>query len=54
MKDNYPIVIIKNEDRVKYYETLDKAHITGNYDDFIKLVAKSLNESLNLYLNMID
>jgi len=54
MKDGYPVVIIKNEDRVKYYETLDKAHTTGNYIDFIKLVAKSLNESLDLYLDLMD
>jgi Fic family protein len=54
IKNGYPIVIIKNEDRAKYYESLDKAHTTENYDDFIELVAKSLNESLDLYLELID
>ena len=54
IKNGYPIVIIKNEDRAKYYESLDKAHTTGNYDDFSELVAKSLNESLDLYLELID
>ena len=54
MKNGYPIVIIKNEDRAKYYESLDKAHTTGDYDDFIELVAKSLNESLDLYLELTD
>ena len=54
IKDGYPIVIIKNEDRAKYYESLDKAHIAGDYDDFMKLVSESLNRSLDLYLELID
>ena len=54
IKDGYPIVIIRNKDRARYYESLDKAHTTGDYDDFIKLVSESLNKSLNLYLELID
>ena len=33
-------MIIKKEDRLEYYEALDKAHITGNYTDFVKLIVK--------------
>ena len=54
MKAGYPIIIIKNEDRVRYYESLDKAHTTGDYSDFIDLVSKALNSSLDLYLDTID
>ncbi|MCK8824874.1 Fic family protein [Fuchsiella alkaliacetigena] len=54
IKDGYPVAIIKNEDRVKYYQSLDRAHVTENYDDFIELVAKALNRSLDLYLKLID
>ncbi len=53
IKGGYPIVIIKNEDRAKYYESLDKAHITGEYDDFIELVSKALNRTLDLYLDLV-
>jgi len=53
MKDDYPIVIIKNEDRVRYYEALDKAHITEDYNDFIKLIVEASNRSLDLYLDLI-
>ena len=54
IKEGYPVVIIRNENRAKYYESLDKAHTTGNYYDFIKLVSESLNRSLDLYLELID
>ncbi len=50
MKNGYPIIIIRNEDRVKYYETLDKAHITGDYSGFVDLTIEALNRSLDLYL----
>ncbi len=54
MKNGYPIIIIRNEDRVKYYETLDKAHITGDYSGFINLTVEALTRSLDLYLKLIN
>lgn len=54
MKAGYPIIIIKNEDRVRYYESLDKAHTTGDYSDFINLVSGALNSSLDLYLDILN
>ena len=53
MKKGYNPVIIKKEERLKYYDYLDKAHITGNYTDFIKLITKLEIESLNKYLKML-
>lgn len=46
-------VIIKKEDRLEYYEALDKAHITSDYTDFIKLITKLEIEMLNKYLKLI-
>ena len=54
MRNGYPIIIVRNEDRVKYYETLDKAHTTGDYSGFIKLIVEALNSSLDLYLKLIN
>ena len=54
MKNGYPPVIIRNEDRVSYYESLDKAHTTDDYSDFIKIIKETLNRSLDLYLELID
>jgi len=54
MKDGYPLVIIKVENRLAYYEALDKAHTTEDYKDFISLVAIEVKDSLDLYLRAIE
>lgn len=53
MNSGYNPVIIKKESRLKYYEVLDKAHITGNYTDFVKLVTKLEVEMLKKYLELL-
>ena len=53
MNSGYNPVIIKKEDRLKYYEALDKAHMTNDYTDFIKLVTKSEIEMLKKYLELL-
>lgn len=45
--------IIKKEDRLEYYDALDKAHIIGNYTDFVKLINKLEIEILNKYLELL-
>ena len=53
MNSGYNPVIIKKEDRLEYYEALDKAHTTGNYTNFVKLVTKLEIEILNKYLELL-
>ena len=53
MNHGYNPVIIKKENRLEYYEVLDKAHTTGDYTDFIKLVTKLEIEMLKKYLKLI-
>ena len=53
MNKGYNPVIIKKESRLKYYEALDKAHTTGDYTDFVKLVNKLEIEMLNKYLELL-
>src|SRR5699024_11157229 len=54
MKDGYPPVIIKAENRLAYYEALDKAHSRQDYKDFIDLVATEEKDSLDLYLKAVQ
>jgi len=54
MKDGFPPVIIKVENRLAYYEALDKAHTTEDYRDFISLVEREVEDSLDLYLSAIS
>lgn len=53
MNYRYNPVIIKKEDRLEYYEALDKAHTTGNYTDFVKLITKLEIEMLKKYLELL-
>lgn len=53
MNYGYNPVIIKKENRLEYYEVLDKAHTTGDYTDFIKLVTKLEIEMLKKYLKLL-
>ena len=53
MNHGYNPVIIKKENRLEYYEVLDKAHIIGDYTDFIKLINKLEIEMLKKYLKLL-
>lgn len=54
MNHGYHSVIIKKEDRLEYYETLDKAHTTRDYTDFVKLITKLEIEMLKKYLELFS
>ena len=54
MRSGYVPVIIKKDNRLKYYKALDKAHTTGDYTDFVKLVTKAENEMLDRYLSVVE
>ena len=53
MQKGYVPVIIKKETRLEYYESLDKAHTTKDYTNFVKLVSKAESEMLSKYLKLI-
>lgn len=52
MQKGYPMVIMLKNDRQKYYRALDKAD-RGNISDIVKLVAQSVERSMNIYLRVI-
>lgn len=54
MKYGYTPVIIKKEHRALYYEVLDHAHTTMDYQPFIELVAALVIESEELWLSLLD
>jgi Fic family protein len=53
MKDGYPPAIIRKEDRLAYYDALDVACVSGNYDDIVDLVAASVRRSIDTYLGVL-
>lgn len=54
MQKGYVPVIIRKENRLEYYESLDKAHTTKDYTDFVKLVSKLESEMLSKYVKLIS
>ena len=53
MNSGYLPVVVKKETRLKYYNALDRAHTTGDYTDFVKLVNELEIEMLNKYLELL-
>ncbi len=54
MKNGYTPIIIKKEDRAKYYDVLDLAHTTMNYSPFIKFVSDLVVESEKLWVSVLE
>ena len=54
MKEGYPITIIKNEDRLEYYEVLEKAQTTGDYKDIITFIHNNVERSIIKNLEMLE
>ena len=46
----YPPAIIAKRDRLAYITALEKAQAGGSKDDYLKLIAKAINRSLDIYL----
>lgn len=53
MKAGFPPIIIKVENRLAYYNAVDKAHTTQDYSEFIELIKKEVEETLDLYLSVV-
>ncbi|SDZ15172.1 Fic family protein [Tindallia californiensis] len=54
MKNGYPSIIIKKEERARYYDVLDLAHTTMSYGPFIELVSERVAESGKLWLSVLE
>lgn len=53
MQHGFPPAIIRADRRLAYYEALDRAHTTGEYDAFVALVANAVEESLDQWLSLL-
>lgn len=53
MKNGYLPIILRKEKRLEYYESLEKAAITRDYTDFIKLIIEEEIRLLDKYLEII-
>ena len=46
----YPAAIIRKRDRLAYISALEKAQLGGSKDDYIKIIMKAVDRSLDIYL----
>lgn len=46
----YPAAIIRKRDRLAYISSLEKAQLGGSKDDYLKIIAKAVDRSLDIYL----
>jgi len=53
LKAGYPPAIILKEDRLAYYDALDEACVSENYEAIIYLVANAVERSLDAYLDLL-
>lgn len=49
MKDGFPPAVLPVEMRLEYYEALDLAHTTNNYEAFLRLIAKVVEHGFRPY-----
>ena len=54
MKSGYTPIIIKKENRARYYEVLDYAHTTMEYRPFLEFVVELVIESEEFWLSLLD
>jgi len=53
MKNGFPPLIIRKEQRLEYYDALDNAHITKDYTAFVQLIISAAEKSLDYYLSLV-
>ena len=46
----YPAAIIRKRDRLAYISALEKAQLDGPKDDYLKIITKAVDRSLDIYL----
>ncbi len=54
MKAGYAPAVIQKEDRLAYYDALDEACTTANYDRIAQLVAVAVQRTLDVYLGLLE
>lgn len=54
MRNGYPITTIKVEEREEYMTALEKASIDNDLRDFIQIMARAVERSVDIYLYVAD
>jgi Fic family protein len=53
MKEGYPPIVIKKEERLRYYNALDASCMHNNHELFIALVLEHCEQQCDFYLKIL-
>jgi Fic family protein len=53
LKTGFVPIVIKKEQRLPYYQALDRSHVDGDFDDFIQILSELEQERLEFYLRFL-
>ena len=53
MQNGYPPINVKFADRRNYYEGFETYHKNGDSEPMVKMIARYIEEQLNLYLRIL-
>ena len=52
--NDYPPAIIRKRDRLRYIDALEKAQLGGSKGNYLKLIFKAVEKSLDIYLEILE
>lgn len=54
MQQGYPPALVRKEERRVYLDTIGKAQLEGNTDDYYQLIYKAVHRSLDIYFDALN
>jgi len=54
LRDGYPQVVIKNEDRIRYISAIEKGQLGGGLDDYYEFMLKVIEDAIDVYLEAME
>lgn len=54
MQKGYPPALVRKEDRDFYIDSIEKAQLSLDFDDYYKVIYRAIGRSLNIYLDAVE
>jgi hypothetical protein len=54
LQHGYPPALIRKRDRVPYLKSLEKAQLGGSREDYLKIIARSVDRSFGIYFQALS
>lgn len=54
MQKGYPPALVRKEDRDIYIDSIEKAQLSEDFDDYYKVIYRAIDRSLDIYLDAVE